>query len=229
MSGIRFIDAKGKPFTIFISALLSLGCLLLASMIGQAIFTVPQALTCGGFLMLFAIPVHIFGKKHSILYVFSFGMNAFANGFSLSALYLHKGIEPELFSMLLSAVPAAVILLLTYLMLQFWHKTKKLTLTVATVINSIALAFALMLWYVGAGFFPFFTLLLSLFSLGVFGISLDRECRDVLKDISYGSFGSFVIVTLIVLVLITEGDILDGADFDLDLGGKKKKGPREPL
>ena len=68
--------------------------------------------------------------------------------------------------------------------------------------------------------FGFFTILLSLFYHCVFALTVNND-RLVLRDISFGSFGAFVIISIVVLFILTEGEILEG--FDIGGGEGKKK------
>ena len=62
--------------------------------------------------------------------------------------------------------------------------------------------------------------LIALFYICIFTISINNDKRSVLRDISYGSFGAFVILTVIVLVMLSDGDALSG--IDLPFGGRWK-------
>jgi transposase len=63
----------------------------------------------------------------------------------------------------------------------------------------------------------------TVFYLCVFGVTVGYDERSVWRDVSYGSFGTFVIVTVVVIVVLSGGDVLDGAGLDVDIGGKEKK------
>jgi len=114
-----------------------------------------------------------------------------------------------------------------YLMLQTYSKTKKVTLSIATIVNLALLVVTVVYWIrTGETYFSFgfFCLLVSLFFICVFGVTINHDERPVLKDISYGSFGSFVILTVVVIVILSEGDILDLGDLGIDgWSGKKKR------
>lgn len=56
------------------------------------------------------------------------------------------------------------------------------------------------------------------------GISLNNTERKVLRDISFGSFGSFIIITIVVLCIISKGDALaDIATITPDSTSSNKK------
>ena len=84
-----------------------------------------------------------------------------------------------------------------------------------------------MLWIVEENLilsFGFFSSLITLFYIMVMGISLNNTERKVLRDISFGSFGSFIIITIVVLCIISEGDALaDISTITPDSTSSKKK------
>ena len=68
---------------------------------------------------------------------------------------------------------------------------------------------------------------LILLSAALLALALNagREGRFLLRDVSFGSFGAAMLIGLAVLVVITEGDALDGLDagFVLPDGGQPAK------
>jgi hypothetical protein len=65
--------------------------------------------------------------------------------------------------------------------------------------------------------------LISLFYLCVFGITINHDDRSVFRDISFGGFGSLIIIAVVVIFIISEGEALDGLDFGGGDGSKKSK------
>ncbi len=226
----NFINTKAKTFIVFIFSIASLGILILSTQVAVILSSKVYGLSVGVTFMIAAIPLHILGKKRPLSYVFSFLINFIGCGFSVSTYYVTKGLSLNIADLIIAAIPAGVILMLIYLMLQTYSKTKKVTLSIATAINLALLVIAVVYWTrTGETFFSFgfFCLLVSLFFICVFGISINHDERHVLKDISYGSFGSFVILTVVVIVILSEGDVLELADVgDIGIDGwsKKKKG-----
>ena len=47
-------------------------------------------------LMILAVPVHIFAKKHKLLYILSYALNTVGSGFAVSAYYLEKQLTTVL-------------------------------------------------------------------------------------------------------------------------------------
>ena len=218
------LNNKEKPFVVCLFSLIAIGIFILITLFANFICHKWYGLIVGVLLMLSAIPFHIFGKKNKIGYYISFFLNTVGSGFSASAYYVRMDVSINLYRMVLSAVPAIAILLLVYIMFQTFRKTKKITLGIGTTVNLLFLVSSAVLWVMyNAGFFSFcfFCLLISLFYLCVFGITLNHEERFVLRDISFGSFGSFIIITVVVICILSEGEILES--LDIDLGRKRKR------
>lgn len=225
----NFVNEKCKAVVVFLFSLISIGLFVVSTLFATIVCEKGYGLIVGVVLMVLAVPFHILGKKTQVGYLISFGINSVANGFSASAYYLIKGITIDLNSVFFAIISAVAVLFLVYLMLQVWAKTKRVTVTVAVIVNMLLMVAEIVLWvmYGNAIYsFGFFSLLISLFYLCVFGITINHDERPVLRDVSFGSFGSFIILTVVVIAILSEGDILDGLDFDLSGGGKKKKKSR---
>lgn len=220
------LNNKEKPFVVFFFSLIAIGIFILITLFANFVCHKWYGLIVGVLLMLSAIPFHIFGKKNKIGYFISFFLNTVGSGFSASGYYVRMDVSVNLYQMILSAVPAIVVLFLVYIMFQNFHKAKKMTVGVGATINILLLVVSVVLWIINnAGFFSFcfFCLLISLFYLCVFGITLNHEERFVLRDISFGSFGSFIIITVVVIFILSEGEILENLDFGLERKRKRKR------
>lgn len=225
MSVMNFLNTKAKAFVVFLFSLISIALFAVAVFLGIAIFKEFYGLAAAVCLMVLAIPFHLQGKKRKWMYIISFLMNSVANGFSVSAYYTVKNIDLSIHGVLFAAIPAVGILLLVYLMLQTFNKTKKVTVTVACLVNG-AVTVALTVFWIMHGWtifsFGFFCSMISFFYLCVFGITVNHDERSVLRDISFGSFGSFIIITVVVIFILSEGEILEGVVDGFDAGGEKK-------
>ena len=217
---------KAKALVVFLFALISLGIFILSTLFALSLGNQWSGLVVGAALMLLAIWPHCAGKRFHVGYLISFLLNSIANGFSVSAYYLVKNIGLELDEMVIAVLSAAGIMVLIYLMLQRFQLKKTTAVLVASVINVLITVVFMVLWISnGAGVFSFgfFGSLISLFYLCVFGIAIGRDERPVLRDVSFGSFGAFVILLVVVIFVLSEGELLDGVDLDLGSGKKKKK------
>lgn len=223
------LDTKAKVPAITVFALISLVIFTISTMLSCYVMTKWYGIIVAVLLMIAAIPFHCIGKKAKWGYIVSFVLNSIANGFSLSAVYIKNGYEPKLHSMLSAIIPSAVILLFVCLMMQFFGKSKKVTVTFACIADIIMMMVCIMRWITKDNdvfdSFAFFSLLITLFYLCVFGFAVNHEKRRTLRYISFGSFGAFIILTLVVAFIVSEGDVLDGIEIlaDTDARGKKRK------
>ena len=143
---LNYINTKAKAFIVFAFALSFMGIFVLSSLFATQICQKWYGLAIGSIMMIIAIPFHCKGKKASWGYLASFLINSIASGFVVSEYYLKSEKALNIFSLLIGAIPAAAIVFLVYLMLQSFNKTKKVTITVATIINSILTITAIVFW-----------------------------------------------------------------------------------
>jgi len=221
----NLVNEKPKAFLVFLFSIIALGILTISTQIATIVCTKWFGLVVGLVLMILAIPLHLLARKWSLFYVFSYLLNFIGSGFSVSAYYLTKELPVDIVTLFIATLMAVAILLFTYLMLQVFSVTKKAALIIATATNIVLLIVSVIYW-IGTGnlffSFGFFCLLVSLFSICVFGITLDHDERPVLRDISYGSFGSFVILSVVVMIILSEGDLLEMADLGGGSSDEKK-------
>ncbi len=224
---LNYLNTKAKPFVVFVFSLSSLVLFILSSLFATQICQKWYGLAIGIAMMIIAIPFHCKGKKKLWGYTASFAINSIASGFIVSAYYLKYKIVLDIFSLFIGAISAAAILFLVYLMLQSFKKTKKVTVIVAAIINTVLTVSATVLWIIYGNLvfsFGFFCSLISLFYLCVFGITINHDERSVFRDISFGSFGSLIIIAVVVIFILSGGEgILDGLDFGGGNGKKKGK------
>ena len=224
-NGDSFFKNKTKPCVVFLFSIIALGTLIISTLLAVLICSKWYGLVVGVIFMGAAIPLHIGAQRLPFFHVLSSAANFVGCGFSVSAYYLSNDISLNFIELLLAALPAALILLLVYIVLRIFPKSKRVTLCVAAILNVIISILALSLT-IGIGSilfsFGFFSLFISIFYICVFGITVNHDERPVLKDISYGSFGLFAILTIIVIATLTEGEILEALIPDINIGKKKK-------
>lgn len=230
MSLIKYLHSKARGFVVFLFAEIALLLLILSTAASCSLLEKWYGLAGGVLLMVAAVPFHWNGKKWKTGYLISYLLNSVGSGMSVSALFVAKDVPADLPQLLAAAIPAAGVLLLVYLMLQIFHSSKGSAIAVSTLLNIVLSVCLIVLWIMhGYRFysFAFFCSLISLFYLCVFGITVEQEERSLLRDISFGSFGSFIILTVVVVFILSEGEILDGFEPDVDLGGKRKTKKRK--
>lgn len=225
MENSKQISINLKPIIVSPFSLIAIGLFVFSTLIATSVCEKFYGLVIGFILMLVAIPFHCLGSKTKFGYILSFLVNSVANGFSLSAYYNSNNIVLNVSDMLKACVLPTVLLFIVYLLVQFFPGIKKYICASAVIIVSIMLVVFVVLWIRHRTLFfsfGFFSMLLSLFYHCVVGVTVNNN-RLVLRDISFGSFGVFIIISMVVLFILTEGEILDGLDIG-DVGdGEKTK------
>ena len=169
---LNYLNTKAKAFVVFVFSLSFMGIFVLSSLFATQICQKWYGLAIGIVMMIVAIPFHCKGKKMLWGYLASFIINSVASGFVVSAYYLKREIVLDIYNLLIGAIPAAAIVFLVHLMLQSFNKTKKVTITVAAIINAVLTITAIVFWIIHGnvvfsfGFFcfrkRFFACILSL-------------------------------------------------------------------
>lgn len=214
-----------KPIIVFASSLVAVGIFVFSTLFATSVCEKWYGLVIGFLLMLVAIPIHCFGNKMKIGYVLSFLVNSVANGFSLSAYYSSKNIALNTEDMVKACILPILLFFVVFLLVQLFPEIKNYICAVGVVIGCIMLVVFMVLWIRNTTVFysfGFFAVLLSLFSHCVMAVTANNK-RNVLRDISFGNFGAFIIISLVVLFIITEGEILEGFDIS---GGESNKKPK---
>lgn len=223
-----FSKGKGKSFIVFLFTIVAYFLFVLSTVFAVSVCKEWYGLLIGAILMVIAVPAHILAKKSKLLYILSFALNTVGSGFAASAYYLEKGLNiiPE--SMFLPMLIPASVSFVTYLLIRIFPKIKKIVLTVS-IIGTFLMLIAFAVLWIKNGYefysFAFFYTVFTMFYVIVNAVTVSYNENVVFRDVSLGSFGIFIIVALVVLFIITEGDILDGIfDFGtVDVGKKGNK------
>lgn len=223
-----FSKKNGKPFVVFMFTIIAYILFALSTIFALSICTEWYGLVIGAILMILAVPVHMFAKNHNMFYVLSYALNTVGSGFAVSAYYLEKQliVIPE--NMFLPMLIPAIISLITYLLIRVFPKIKKFVLATFTI-GTIAMLIAFAVLWIKNGYefysFAFFNFVFTLFYVVVDAVTVGEYDRLVIRDISFGSFGIFLVIALVVLFIISEGEILDGlfeGVFDFGTTGETK-------
>lgn len=214
---------KRKPFVIFAFSSMALILMSVSTIIGCAIINRWFGIIAGLAFMLIALPVHILAKRHSYIYILSFLLNSIGTGLSVSAYYTVKKVYLDYTQILIAILLILCILLMTAFFLLKWPSNKKTIIVAISIVLTLLLISSIFLWVIKGLVvfsFGFFSTLLALFYILVFAVSINTN-RSLFRDISYGSFGGIIILTMVVILILSEGDFLDVLDFSG--GGKKSK------
>lgn len=226
-----FSKGKGKPFVVFFFTIIAYMLFAFSTVFAISVCTEWYGLIVGAVLMVLAVPVHIFAKKHKLLYLLSYILNTVGSGFAASAYYLKKGHSVIAESLFLPMLIPAAVSLITYLLVRFLPKIKKLVLAIATI-GTIAMLIAFAVLWIKNGYeyysFAFFNTVFTLFYVVTDAVTIGEYDRNVIRDISFGSFGIFLAIAMVVLFIISEGEIFEGLfegvfDFGSSDGATKSK------
>ncbi len=221
----EFIKKSPKPLIIFYASLVSMSIFAVSVLAFDMFSDMYEAIVSALALTLVAVPFHWFGKKHKALYFASIVLNNIACAFSVLSYYKYIDSKLDILTVLIAmAVPLSIVFV-AFSMMQFMKVSKKATLVVTGVINTLVSIALVVLWIMYGGnvvSLALFASILSVLNLCVIGVAVDHDDRYVLRDISFGSFGAFIIITVLVLTIISEGDLIDGSEL-FDIGPVKDK------
>ncbi len=221
-----FLQNKGRSLCVFLFAAAALVCFVPATLAATVLLSRWGGLIAGGCLMLLAIPAHRLGKYHKIGYAIAYLLNTLGNGCSVAALYSLKGVSLSPSSMWRAILPAVAALLIACVVLLILPQIKGRFITVFCVCCILAAIVLFVLWACGHSYFfgyAAFALLVAFYYLCVMEITVGHTERSCLRDISFGGFGSFVILTVVVLIILSDGDVLDGLELGEGFGGRRKR------
>ncbi len=226
-----FSKGKGKPFIVFLFTIIAYITFAFSTVFAMSVCTEWYGLIVGAVLMMLAVPSHIFAKKHKLFYLLSYILNTVGSGFAASAYYLEKehSVIPE--SLFLPILIPAAVSLVTYLLVRLLPTGRKFVLSIATL-GAIAMLIAFAILWIRNGYeyysFAFFNTVFTLFYVVTDAVTINEADREVIKDISFGSFGIFLIIAMVVLFIISEGELFEGLfegifDFGTSDGTTKSK------
>ncbi|MBQ7416396.1 MAG: hypothetical protein IJW14_05125 [Oscillospiraceae bacterium] len=179
-------------------------------------------------LMIAALIVHPVSKGRTGGYLFSYFLNATASGWAIGVLLGEAAIIPPP-QVLAAMVPAAAL----GLILMLFSRNSSKAWRIATIVTFSVLGLALIgggiyVWCVHCPLAGCAFVFSGLFYLPLpfcYGKALSNP-DEMYRYLSYTGFGAFILIFLVVMFILSEGEILDGLDFDFGgEGGKKKNKP----
>lgn len=172
----------------------------------------------------------LYSSTRRTFYCICYLLNAVASGLAVGVLVSQKGVLLTA-DLLLSLIPAIALGLLLFLLLLIPNRAWRKTVSIVFVVLSIVLVIvSLRIWlhYSDARgcAVVFSVLFFLLFPVGMYHVAKNPEGWH--KYLAYTGFGAFAVILFVVIFILSEGEILDGLDFDLGSGGgnSKKKQPK---
>lgn len=173
--------------------------------------------------MISGIVLYQFGKKNGIFYLLSFILNMMGVGLSITSYYLFKAYSLKLFDFTF-AITLAMLMLSGFLRLTTIESVKKYIKWITGLIILISFIASLILWlsideFSGLSFY--FLNIIYFFMVGM--ISVTESLKDLSREMAWISFGAFIFVSIIVLIIISEGEALSGMGGIDPVSGRRKK------
>ena len=213
-----------KRRVIFLYVIAAYILMTLAISFGNVNLTKWFGIIVGLSLMLVAIPFHFSGRLSRVGYVISFLLNSVGVGFSISTFYTKFQLTPDLNSMFIASVIGFCIVLIFGFMthseyIKPYGKEIVSLIIIGLYITSIVLwiqnddiIYSLIFYYLHIAYFYMVGMIIS-------SNSLD----DLTREMSIISFSAFLLISIVVLIVISEGEALEGLDGLGSLSHNNKK------
>lgn len=174
-------------------------------------------------LMIVAVVFHKKSKGHALGYLCSYFLNAIASGATIGVVLAECNIAPSL-NLALALLPAAGLGILVSVLLLIFKKTDGIC-AAFTVLALLMIIISIAIW-VGRSALVGSILLFS----GLFFLPLPFCLQNAVENperefryLSFSGFGAFAIIAFVAMVILSEGEILEGVLEGLDFGGGKGK------
>ena len=206
------------------------GVFVVSTYIACFLMTSWYGIIVGVVMSILAIIPYVYGKRNRALYFVCLIMNTIGSGFSVSAIG-HKA-SPGLGELIAYYAPAVMFTLVIgavlFIICCSSDNARAYGAIGAIILGVIFAVIMLIIWIKNRGFlhgFGFFTSVFTAILTVALALSLDSESFSAPKRISFGSFGVFLVITVIVIFILSEGELLEGlADIELpEFGGKRNK------
>ncbi|MCI8497657.1 MAG: hypothetical protein HFE85_05340 [Clostridiales bacterium] len=215
---------RNKLHGIFVATLLCGVTAELAVWGGQAVFTKGWGLAVGIGMMTAAIPLHWLGRKgkRRCFYLPAILLNLCGSGCAIGTYYTCTGRTMEfscLWHVWFGYVALCLLLFFSY---RFASRQRNAAMLSLGGLVPVMIVSAV-LWYFRPelewSLLSFLTLFLSFF-LFAYIRSAEKD-RETLREISFASFGAFVLIWVAVATVLSEGEFLDV--LDLPVGSRRKR------
>lgn len=186
-------------------------------------------LLVGLLFTIFAFLFHHFAKKKSpLLYIVSCCINAIATGFSIGAYYSYTKSFLSILTVVLCFIPYFILTYLSCLLISKVKPKKKSGLILGLVLLFLFIL-CIIFWHNSTLFsFSFFTLLIVLFYFLLCLKTLGTP-RNILSDLSFTSFGFYLLITFVVGVILSQGDVADRISHSGDVIASNAERKNKPF
>ncbi len=228
--------SKRKTYNFLLSIIISLTVIsAFALLLSGAIpfwGTAPWlGIIIGALCMVAAIPLHLYGKKLHLCYLISILANSCGSGVFIATCFTYLHVKPTPEAFVIPFLVSAVLMLLRCVICLLPQKAFAVINCILLALNVIMSIAALVIWiiygsaYLGSMFPLIFFFLIPEFWNGVFMmVFISDEDGGCMRCLSFGSFGYALIIGLVALFILSEGELLDGiGDLFSPSDGKKSK------
>lgn len=223
---------KNIIYTFLLSAV-ALLIFATAATFGITLFEEWYGVIVGIVMMVIAIPIHNIAKNYKFLYIITFLLNTIGCGFSTASYYLVSGEASDYSQFLAATLPPMALALICAIVFVIVNQRNKRICTLFCALDIVIIGVAIYNWIIeGEAFWSFLffaAVVMFFYIIALRVVDNDEEFfgtkGSFVRTVSFFSFGIFILVTLIVAALLSEGDDFNG--FDVDIFGnpnrKKKK------
>jgi len=216
----KVIYMNGRNITIIIFSIVGLFLLAYGTRIGIDHLVKYAGIALGFSISLLAVVFHLVGNTIPGLHVFTFLMNSFTTGFSISSFYTYFDINISNIELQHVMIVAFITILVATLFQRLKYRNKYLLIFILLTFPTI-----ITLWIVTGnsmyGMVLFTAIITFFFIHGIFTKS--TTLKEYLKVQSERSFGFYAVVTIIVFIVISNGEALEGLGYGFDPTGSKRK------
>ena len=210
------------PFSLGVFVMAAAACLAapVSAMAHWSLSIVAAVALCLG-----AAVCHYLSKGRRGWYLAGYLLNALGSGVAVAALYAQMGWNVEILSVLSAVVPAALVgtvFCLGYVgQKALWRKIWGLSMVLLAVALLVLAVIAWIRWESVMGSMAFFSGICLLFFM-VCALCVLEEPARKWRYLSFSGFWAFAVIGVVVVLILSEGELLDGLDLDFG-GGKGRK------
>ena len=180
----------------------------------------------GGIFMLLAIPAHLCGRFFLPLYGVSIALNMLGSAFYAALYYAYAGMRPDFVLLVVSLLVPLLYLSVLFILVGMAPQRARALCAAGTLVSLLFELLYLLLWVIFRNVFfsfGFFSMIIAFTMTLALCYTMKKEKPWTLRYASFAGFGYFSLIAIVVLAVITDGDVLGELDFDFGPFKKRKK------
>lgn len=208
-----FFERINRSTAVFIMTLWSLAIFYITTLLASNLESGVIPFIGGIICLIAAIFLHHFGKKKAWLYFLGLTLNLCGSGLFAALLYIETSLEFIPVNGAAALFPAALMSFIGFILLRFLRKWRAFSIILCAIV-----CLGLMIWGIvlcfqsNASFFSYacFGLFIALVNIFIGLRAITSDKHPALHYISIGGFGAFSVIAAVVIIIVTDGDALDG-------------------